>query len=160
MAGSISASVPRTLHQDMEMQDRKIVGKCEGSVVAKDLTNPHHQNCIEGEAMGGEATSLSITSVSTSCDVPPLTPSKTQVVHCSSRSFSLRHLMHFILNIVLCILPVLIYCTMYTAFFQMFFHLNFFLTQSLLSAYPFSSALPLPLVPYLEEGCNCSHSCR
>ncbi|KAK3883637.1 hypothetical protein Pcinc_012047 [Petrolisthes cinctipes] len=33
-------------------------------------------------------------------------------------------------------------------------------TQGLLSAFPFSSALPLPLVPYLKEGCNCSHSCR
>ncbi|KAK4306263.1 hypothetical protein Pmani_021886 [Petrolisthes manimaculis] len=33
-------------------------------------------------------------------------------------------------------------------------------TQGLLSAFPFNSALPLPLVPYIKEGCNCSHSCR
>lgn len=80
MAGLISASVPRTLNQGMERQGRMSGGKCEGPVVVKDLTNPHCQTCIEGEAMGGEATSFSITSMSTTCDVPPLTPLKTQVV--------------------------------------------------------------------------------
>lgn len=111
MAGLISASVPRTLHQDMEMQGRKSGGKCEGPVVVKDFTSPHCQTCIEGEAMGGEV-------ISTTCDAPPLTPSKTQVVY----------LMHFVLNIVLCIF--FIFYTMYTctAFFsKYFFHHHFFL---------------------------------
>lgn len=111
MAGLISESVLCTLHQEKEMQARKSGGMCEGPVVVTDLTSPHHQTCVEGEAVGDEASSLSITSISTTCDAPPLTPSKTQVV---LLKFILPHMLHAFYTIYGFLCIILIFRTMYT----------------------------------------------